>query len=307
MRVDTLSPEQLVKTIRKLHLRIGERFPDSGLQSVCEQLSVIGENMKSKSAWIGQPVRWLRALVWTICVLIVVIAILPFCVLGFQGEAGPTSGTFSYQIGEGDEASSYAGKAELSGFEFESDSGIVDVITLMEAGINDVVLIGAAIFFLLSFETRYKRQRALKAIHELRSIAHVIDMHQLTKDPHRIMKRANYVHMGQSPKLKMTEFQLRRYLDYCSEMLSLVGKIAAVYVQEFDDGVAMASASELEALTTGLSGKIWQKIAILHSAGQDDSPTQSTKPGGGPAGNPVVQQPAKPKPNPDAGPNAPLA
>ena len=28
--------------------------------------------------------------------------------------------------------------------------------------------------------------RALKAIHELRSIAHIIDMHQLTKDPERI-------------------------------------------------------------------------------------------------------------------------
>ena len=199
MRVDTLSPEQLVKTIRKLHLRIGERFPDSGLQSVCQQLSVIGENMKSRAAWIGQPVRWLRALVWGISVLIVVIAILPFCVLGFQGEQGPTNGTFSYQIGEGDEASTVAGKAELSGFEFESDSGIVDVITLMEAGINDVVLIGAAIFFLLSFETRYKRQRALKAIHELRSIAHVIDMHQLTKDPHRIMKGANYCLLYTSP------------------------------------------------------------------------------------------------------------
>ena len=266
--------------------------------------------MKSRAAWIGQPVRWLRTLVWAICVLIVVIAVLPFCVLGFQSEQGPTNGTFSYQIGEGDEASTVAGKAELSGFEFESDSGIVDVITLMEAGINDVVLIGAAIFFLLSFETRYKRQRALKAIHELRSIAHVIDMHQLTKDPHRIMKGANYVHMGLSPKLKMTEFQLRRYLDYCSEMLSLVGKIAAVYVQEFDDGVAMASASELEALTTGLSGKIWQKIAILHSAGQEeDHPIQPATAGDpvknpAPQQNPVPQQPAKPKPNPDAGPDA---
>ena len=42
-----------------------------------------------------------------------------------------------------------------------------------------------------------------------------------------------------------------------------MGKIAAVYVQEFDDGVALASAAEIETLTTGLSDKIWQKIAIL--------------------------------------------
>ena len=46
-------------------------------------------------------------------------------------------------------------------------------------------------------------------------------------------------------------------------MLALLGKVAAVYVQEFDDGVALASAAEIETLTTGLSSKIWQKIGIL--------------------------------------------
>ena len=277
MSVETLNPDRLVKTIRKLHLRIEERFPDSGLQSVCKQLGVIADNMRSRAEWIGQPVRWLRALVWAICALILIFAILPFCFLGYSGQSEATKGTFSYQIGEGDAASTVAGEAQLTGFDFDSGAGIVDVVTLMEAGINDVVLIGAAIFFLLSFETRYKRQRALKAIHELRSIAHVIDMHQLTKDPHRIMKNAKYAHTGLSPKLEMSEFLLRRYLDYCSEMLSLVGKIAAVYVQEFDDGVAMASASELEALTTGLSGKIWQKIAILHTAGIEEKESQGRK------------------------------
>ena len=227
-----------------------------------------------------------------------VIAILPFCFLGFgSGPSDGAKGTFTYKIGEGEAASAVTGEAQLTGFDFDSGAGIVDVVTLMEAGINDVVLIGAAIFFLLSFETRYKRQRALKAIHELRSIAHVIDMHQLTKDPHRIMN-AQYAHTGLSPKLEMNEFLLRRYLDYCSEMLSLVGKIAAVYVQEFDDGVAMASASELEALTTGLSGKIWQKIAILHSAGIEDEANQ----GSNSAGLPKVAASEKPsKPMPESG------
>lgn len=297
MSVETLNPDRLVKTIRKLHNRIEERFPESGLQSVCKQLGVIAENMRSRAEWIGQPVRWLRGLVWAICALIVVFAILPFCFLGFSGQSDGAKGTFSYQI-EGDAASTVAGEAELTGFDFDSGAGIVDVITLMEAGINDVVLIGAAIFFLLSFETRYKRQRALKAIHELRSIAHVIDMHQLTKDPHRIMKKAHYAHTGLSPKLEMTEFLLRRYLDYCSEMLSLVGKIAAVYVQEFDDGVAMASASELEALTTGLSGKIWQKIAILHTVEIEDKENQSSRSSGLPK---VVASEKPSKPTPESG------
>jgi len=58
---------------------------------------------------------------------------------------------------------------------------------------------------------------------------------------------------------------LSRYLDYCSEMLSLTGKIAALYVQTYDDGVALAAVNEVEGLTTGLSRKIWQKLMILET------------------------------------------
>jgi len=284
--VETLVPDRIVKTIRKLHQRIGERFPDSGLQAVCLQLATISENMVQRAEWIGRPVTWIRALTWAICALIIFVTMLPFYFYATPVGPNQTEGSFTYTMGE-DEA--IEGSAKITGFDFSSDGGLVDFVTLLEAGINDVVLIGAAIFFLLSFETRYKRQRALKALHELRSIAHVIDMHQLTKDPHRIMKKMPYASTGGSPRLEMTEFQLRRYLDYCSEMLSLTGKIAAVYVQEFDDGVAMASASELETLTTGLSGKIWQKIAILHTAGLEDVKKTET----------IVPTRAQPRPSAD--------
>ena len=63
--------------------------------------------------------------------------------------------------------------------------------------------------------------------------------------------------------LKLTPLLLNRYLDYCSEMLSLTGKIAALYVQQFDDSVSLVAVSEVEQLTTGLNNKIWQKIMIL--------------------------------------------
>ena len=61
----------------------------------------------------------------------------------------------------------------------------------------------------------------------------------------------------------MSRFELSRYLDYCSEMLSLTGKVAALYIQDFDDEVALAAVNEVEDLTTGLSRKIWQKLMIL--------------------------------------------
>ena len=135
---------------------------------------------------------------------------------------------------------------------------------MLEAGLNDVILIGALFFFLITLEIRIKRRRALRAIHELRAIAHIIDMHQLNKDPERVASKM-YFTTQKSPKIDLNRFLLGRYLDYCSEMLSLTGKLAALYVQDFDDSVALASVNEVESLSTGLSRKIWQKIMILHT------------------------------------------
>ena len=50
-----------------------------------------------------------------------------------------------------------------------------------------MLLAGAAIWFLLTAETRLKRRRTLLALYRLRSFAHVIDMHQLTKDPTAVL------------------------------------------------------------------------------------------------------------------------
>ena len=142
--------------------------------------------------------------------------------------------------------------------------GFFDLVQAIDSGLNELILFAVAVFFLINLETRIKRQRAIKAIHELRSIAHVIDMHQLTKDPERVL--GDWSATENSPKVRMTPMQLNRYLDYCSEMLSLVGKVASLYVQRFDDEAAVAAVSEVEQLTTGLSRKIWQKIMILNQA-----------------------------------------
>ena len=45
-------------------------------------------------------------------------------------------------------------------------------IRQIQSGINDVVLVGAGTFFLLTLESRIKRRRSLEAINELRAIAH---------------------------------------------------------------------------------------------------------------------------------------
>ena len=137
-------------------------------------------------------------------------------------------------------------------------------MTVLDASTNLVVVLGAGLLFVLTFETRMKRKRALRLIHQLRSIAHVIDMHQLPKDPERVTDRTGAL-TASSPEREFTAFELTRYLDYCSEMLSLTGKIAALCVKDFADSVTLSAVNEIEALTTGLSRKIWQKVTIVQS------------------------------------------
>ncbi len=106
----------------------------------------------------------------------------------------------------------------------------------------------------------------LKAIHELRALAHIVDMHQLTKDP-----ESYFAPRGKTAppaKRAMTSFELNRYLDYCSELLALISKIAALYVQDFQDPVLLDAVDDVEDLTAGFSRKIWQKITILENLGR---------------------------------------
>ncbi|MFZ4476924.1 MAG: hypothetical protein ACOYPR_17145, partial [Saprospiraceae bacterium] len=94
--------------------------------------------------------------------------------------------------------------------------------------------------------------------------AHVVDMHQLTKDPAFVL--SDIKNTAVSHKRVLTRTELTRYLDYCSEMLALVSKIAALFAQNIEDPVVLGAVNDLESLTQGLSGKIWQKIMILDLA-----------------------------------------
>ena len=51
-------------------------------------------------------------------------------------------------------------------------------------------------------------------------------------------------------------------------MLSIISKLSAMLVQDFDDSVTLDTVNEIEGLTTGLSRKIWQKIMILQGGAQ---------------------------------------
>ena len=226
----SLDPEQIAATIDLLRRRVEQRFPNSGLGGVCRELDRIAEQARQRANWIARPLIALRLVVVLLVVLILI----------------GLGGTLAVALNLPRES-----------------LGLVNFTQVLESGINDTVFVGAAVFFLVSFERRVKRRRALAAIHEMRAIAHVIDMHQLTKDPEWVLGRGHET--GILPARTMSRFELRRYLDYCSEMLSMTGKVAAIYVQHFDDPVALAAVNEVAELTTGLSRQIWQKIMILHT------------------------------------------
>ncbi len=131
----------------------------------------------------------------------------------------------------------------------------------LESSVNLIILMTAGLWFLLTLEERWKRARTQTALHELRSFAHVVDMHQLTKDPTSLLGGGPKT--PSSPERTMSRFQLTRYLEYCAEMLALTGKLAALYAGESHDHVVIAAAGDVEALCTDLGRKIWQKITIL--------------------------------------------
>ena len=224
----TLNPELIVATLDKLRARIVARFPTAGLAKVCGELCDIARRSHMRTLAIERPAYGLRAFILLM-------------------------------IGAGLAALGYVALLLLTRQKVSDD--LFGTIQAVDATFNIFVLTGASIFFLLTLEERVKRTRALAALNELRSIVHVIDMHQLTKDPMTL----DGPRTPASPARTMTPFELTRYLDYCSEMLSLTAKIAAMYAQSSSDAVVIDAVSDLTTLTTNLSSKIWQKITLVHA------------------------------------------
>jgi hypothetical protein len=226
-----LNAAEIVKTLRVLEMRISERFPNSGLSAVCRELIAVGEKTQHKADAIAVPNLWLRAVVW--------IAI----AAGISGVAVTVL-------------------ALTRSIELRMNTEVFGFFEGIDAVMNITVLVSAALFFAISLDDRMKRRRSLTDIHVFRSIAHVIDMHQLTKDPSTVLLGQSHP-TATSPKRTMSRFELARYLDYCSEMLALTGKLAALYAQSLPDAVVIDAVNEIENLVAGLSRKIWQKITIL--------------------------------------------
>ena len=221
-----LDAQKIVDTARILRSRIAERFPDSGLSKLGAEVATVGHETVERMQWIQKPHLPLRFGIYLL--LTSILALFVALLLSLRGSDLREVGAF---------------------------------IQTLEAGLSAIFFIGAATVFLVTWESRIKRGRALKALRDLRAMAHIVDMHQLTKSPEAAV--AQSPDTASSPKRDLSPFELSRYLNYCSELLSLIGKISALYSQTLDDPVVLNAVDDIEDLTTELSQKIWQKITLL--------------------------------------------
>jgi hypothetical protein len=231
-----LKPHKIIETAQSLEDRIKARFPGSGLSRISRDLLSLARQTSKRIDRVERPHWGLRLLL--IAIVCCFVLLLGYLIL--QGSA------------------------------LKGSNELAEVLQGLDAMVNLTVLLGGAAFFISTIEARWKRGRALKGLHELRSIVHIIDMHQLAKDPSS--DRPPMVGDGASGKRQMDQFELTRYLDYCSEMLSITAKCAALYAERLNDAVVVDTVGDIERLTSELSSKIWQKITMVRSLGDRDFP-----------------------------------
>lgn len=229
-----LDPAAVQSTVDRLVMRISRRFPERHLGGVAAELSSLVREVTEQSSADRRQNRAIGVGCQVGAVGIVAVAIVAVVLAVHDALVN----------GRG-----------IRGLEW---------LTILQSGIVDLVYAAIAVYFLMSLPNRLTRRRLLVLLHRLRSLAHVVDMHQLTKDPERLSAR--FHETDATVAINMDAGELANYLDYCSEILSLVSKTAALCAEESTDALVLDTVSEVETLTNGLSRKIWQKISLVTTA-----------------------------------------
>lgn len=228
-----LDPDKLLETIRLFRQRIAKVFPGSGLSEVSEELEQAAKLCFVEAERISRPLWGLRIAVAAAVLLLLALPFELFLIL-------------------------------RSPIKFDNLDNFGNLMQATDAGFNVLVLLAGATLFLVSVENRVKRRRALKVLHELRSLAHVVDMHQLSKDP--VMDVAaldDGTRLSDRPKAIKQAHELWFYLSFSTDLLSVIGKLAACFAQSQTDRTVLDTINEIETISTALSRKIWQKMSLV--------------------------------------------
>ena len=221
----SLDPDKIIATLDLLAQRIGERFPHTGVERVSRELTDIARHTSESVASIARPNLLIRGFV--AAVIATSLGLLVWLVLLAIG--------------------------------LEASSELTNIMQGLDSATSLLLVLGGLALYLSTLESRWRRERAMKSLYELRAIIHVIDMHQLTKDP----SAYGAPRMSSSPDRSMSPHQLLRYLGYCTELLSLASKVAALYADKLRDPAIVDAVGDIERLTAQLGQKIWQKIELV--------------------------------------------
>src|SRR5262245_61445612 len=133
-----LRDDKLLETAEKVRQRIAERFPNSGLAQVAAEIVQITREAIGRAEAIRRPNLWLRA--GQVVRLVIAVA-----------------GAATYLQTRPDQQSAWQA-----------------VLEFLDATKGSAAVLAATAIFLFTLETRFKRRRALQAVHELRAMAHLI-------------------------------------------------------------------------------------------------------------------------------------
>jgi hypothetical protein len=229
---ELLHIDKILGTVKRLHARIRQHFPDAGLTMVAAELTFVAEDS-------GKRIRAIYGKSWTLRVLIVLLLVAIAALVIVFLRSWLSDATHSLDIAK-----------DVGG-----------LFQALESVLGAAFFLSAAVVSLVTLEKRFIRARALRAIQELRAMAHIIDLHQLQKDPEQFV-----IQRAEGDATTITELsvgQMARYLDFCTELLSLVGNVAVIYAQPSNDPVVHEAGDDLQQLAGSLASKIWQKIMIL--------------------------------------------
>ncbi|MDB2674144.1 hypothetical protein N9Y81_04245 [Akkermansiaceae bacterium] len=224
-RYREIDPTKLIHTVSRMAERVEEQFPSSGLSAVANEVAAVAEGTVARVAEIKKPRIGLRIAVGIMVLLVLSGPLLFSFVLSFSKEV----------------------------------TNLGDFLEATDAGLHMLLVLAGGIFFLVGMENRMRRNQALDAIAEFRSLAHLVDLHQINKDPGLDSLKPP----EDDKRTVRSDEALASYLDFSGDLLSIVGKLAAYYAQNLSDRVVLDAVNEIETLTSSLSNKLWLKILVL--------------------------------------------
>lgn len=142
MLYSQLDAPKIIATLERLERRIVERFPESRLRRVAQEICTTARRLPDTAFSLGRP-HWAQRT--AAAPLIVILVLASFAALGalLTRVAREQAGTFG---------------------------NITDIAQGIEATVNAAIFLALATYFLLSWERRAKRKVALRALHQLQRV-----------------------------------------------------------------------------------------------------------------------------------------